>query len=398
MKILIACEMPEAAREQFRALALNVDYRPTVALPELRDALVDASVLVVGEIRVSPEALRRANALQLIVHAGPGPGDIAIDDASTQGVFVAHCPDQHAVAVAEHAFGLILALDRQIATHTTELRAGNWNRAAMGDARGLAGATLGLLGFGTAGRLLARRARAFDMRVLVWTPQLALSGAHERDIEFCNWPRELARQADMVVVLSVRDERGVLVDADFVQALRDGSYLVHLGAPGAVDEAAVAQAVEQRGLRAAFDVFASEPGTGTGRFRWPFPDLPHVVATPHVGALTAQAQTATCAEVVRIVHDFMVTGEVHNCLNVCDRSPATWQLVLRVRDQVGVMASILEAVRADGVNAQEITSRVFSGAKAAWCTIALDERPSSEALESIRALSDVLHLELRAVV
>ncbi|HPM24009.1 MAG TPA: hypothetical protein PLP66_08875, partial [Phycisphaerae bacterium] len=95
---------------------------------------------------------------------------------------------------------------------------------------------------------------------------------------------------------------------------------------------------------------------------------------------------------------FVVSGEVLNCLNLCDRSPATWQLVLRVRDQVGVMAAILDAIRADGINAQEMASRVFTGAKAAWCVIALEERPSTEALESIRALPDVLHLELRAVV
>ena len=110
------------------------------------------------------------------------------------------------------------------------------------------------------------------------------------------------------------------------------------------------------------------------------------------------SRRATADEVVRIVQAFVVSGEALNCLNLCDRSPATWQLVLRVRDQVGVMAALLEAIRADGINAQEISSRVFTGVKAAWCTIALDERPSTEALDSIRALPQVLHLELRAVV
>jgi D-3-phosphoglycerate dehydrogenase / 2-oxoglutarate reductase len=145
-------------------------------------------------------------------------------------------------------------------------------------------------------------------------------------------------------------------------------------------------------------VFRSEPAGDSGRFRSRLCDLPGVIGTQHIGAITEQARQATADEVVRIVQAFVVSGEALNCLNLCERSPATWQLVLRVRDQVGVMAAILEAIRADGINAQEISSRVFTGVKAAWCTIALDERPSTEALSSIRALPQVLHLELRAVV
>jgi D-3-phosphoglycerate dehydrogenase len=127
-------------------------------------------------------------------------------------------------------------------------------------------------------------------------------------------------------------------------------------------------------------------------------DIPGVIGTQQIGRRTAQAHWATAQEIVRIVRAFLVSGEVLNCVNLAERSPATWQLSLRVRDQVGVMAAVLSAVQADGINAEEITSRVFSGAKAAVCTIALDERPSMEALEAIRALTDVLHLELRAVV
>jgi D-3-phosphoglycerate dehydrogenase len=145
-------------------------------------------------------------------------------------------------------------------------------------------------------------------------------------------------------------------------------------------------------------VYASAPASDQARFRSRLCDLDAIITTPHIGPLTEQARWATAQEVVRIFRAFVVSGEVLNCLNLCEHSPATWQLVLRVRDQVGVMAAILEAVRADGINAEEISSRVFVGAKAAWCTIALDERPSTEALEAIRALDDVLHLELRAVV
>jgi D-3-phosphoglycerate dehydrogenase len=335
----------------------------------------------------------------MIVHAGRGPGDIAVEDASTAGIFVTHCPDKHAEAVAELTLGLIIALDRRIVDHTVALREGRWNRGDLADGRGLAGRTLGVLGYGAVGRLVARRARAFDMRVVAWSPRPPGEAPPEPDVEFCNWPRELARLSDIVTVHAVdEDEPETLVDAAFLQSLPEGAYLVHVGHPGAVDEIALATAIEQRHLRVALDVFRSEPAGDSGRFRCHLCDLPGVIGTQHIGALTEQARRATADEVVRIVQAFVVSGEALNCLNLCDRSPATWQLVLRVRDQVGVMAAILEAIRADGINAQEISSRVFTGVKAAWCTIALDERPSTEALASIRALPQVLHLELRAVV
>lgn len=398
MKILVACKLPEDALERLRSLADEVIALPHAPTYELRNALADVGVLVVGTARVSPEAIASASTLQMIVHAGAGRGNIAVEDASAQGVFVTHCPDRHAAAVAELTLGLILALDRRIVENTLALREGRWAQAEFMDARGLEGRTLGILGYGTVGRLVARRARAFDMRVLAWSPRLAPDAAPEPDVELLNWPRELARQSDIVVVDAGAGESETLVDKEFLENMPIGASLVHVGHAGAVDEAALARAAEQRKLRVALDVFASEPAGESSRFRCRLMDLPGVIGTQHVGALTEQAYRAMAEEVVRIVQAFAVSGEVTNCLNVCDRSPATWQLVLRVRDQVGVMAGILEAIRADGINAQEITSRVFTGAKAAWCTIALDERPSTEALDSIRALSDVLHLELRAVV
>lgn len=398
MKFVVACEMPESAIDDLRGLATELVYVPGVNPAQLRDHLAGAGVLVVAGTRVSPEMIQRAAALQLIVHAGSGPGDVAIEEASTQGVFVAHCPDRHAAAVAELALGLLLALDRRIVDHTVALREGRWVRAEAVGARGLAGRTLGILGYGVIGREVVRRARAFALRVLAWTPRGPTEAAADDGVTWCHWPRELARQSDMVTVLAVEPPGEVLVDAEFLQSLPIGASLVHLGHPGAVDEAALMAAVEKRRLRVAVDTFGTEPTGESGRFRSRLCELPGVVVTPRIATLTAQARAATADEVVRVVRAFVVSGEVRHCLNLCERSPATWQLVLRVRDQVGVMAAVLEAVRADGINAQEISSRVFTGAKAAWCTISLDERPSTEALEAIRALPDVLHLELRAVV
>lgn len=401
MRVLVACPMPTDTLEHLRALVQDVIYLPELSAEELPNHIAGVGILVYRTLRVSAAILQRADALQLLIHSGSGPGDVAIEDASAAGVFVTHCPDQHATAVAELTLGLIVALDRRIVDNALACRAGTWDRAALGQARGLAGRTLGILGYGEIGRRVARRARAFDMRVLAWSAQLGTEAVHEPGVEFRNWPRELARTCDVLTLHATgedEDEPDVIVDAEFLENVPPGTSLVHVGNPSAIDHAALARAIEQKQLRVALDVHSSEPLVDNIRTRVKLCDLPGVICTQHIGPLTEQARHATAEEVLRIIRGFLISGEADNCLNLADQSPATWQLVVRVRDQVGVMAAILEAVRADGINAQEITSRVFVGAKAAWCAIALDERPSTEALAAIRQLPDVLHLELRAVV
>ena len=400
MKILVVCEMADPALEQLRALGSEVRYEPGLRAEQLRAAMAGIGILVIDSRRVSPEVVIRGDTLQMIVHAGPGPGDIALETASAQGVFVTHCPDQHASAVADLTFGLMLALDRRIVDNTLALREGRWSRSELKEARGLAGRTLGILGYGPVGREVAQRARAFDMKVVAWCCALTGDSPQDPGVTFRNWPREVARESDIVAVhiTEAECEHQVLVDAEFLENMPFGASLIHTGHTAAVDEAALAEAIKQRKLRVGLDVFTSEPASDTARFRSKLCELPGVIGTQHVGHLTEQARDATAAEVVHIIHAFLVAGEIVKCLNLLEHSPATWQLVLRARDAVGVMAAILEAIRADGINAEEITSRVFLGARAAWCTISLDERPSTEALEAIRRLDDVLYLEVRAVV
>jgi D-3-phosphoglycerate dehydrogenase len=399
MQMLVACELPDFAQSELRSLGVKLAYEPAVTAEQLPRLIGSTTILVVDTLRVTPEAIAAARNLQMIIRAGFGPGQISVEEASMQGIFVVHCPEKDAAALAEMTFALLLALDRRIVENTETLREGRWNRAQFTGARGLAGRSLGVLGLGRVGREVAGRARAFGMTVLGWSPTLTPERAAEWGVEFCNWPRDLARRSDMVSV-HAGPEAGEqhLVDAEFLDSLPIGAYLVHVGPPTAIDEAALVDAIPRRQLRVALDVHAGEPSGDTGKFRSRVLALPGVLGTHHVGGITAQMRDAVAREIVRLTRAFVVNGEVQNCLNLAERSPATWQLLLRVRDAVGVMASILDSIRADGINAEEISSRVFTGAKAAWCTIALDERPSTEALDAIRALPDVLHLELRAMV
>jgi D-3-phosphoglycerate dehydrogenase len=399
MKIVVATALADVALHQLRGLGNEVVYEPDATADRLKALAGSATILVVGSQRVARETIEAAKTLQMIVHAGEGPGDVALDDASVQGVFVTHCPNKYADAVAELALGLAVMLDRGILDQATALREGRWERSGIGDARGLAGRSFGVLGYGIDGQRVARLAVHAGMQVYAWSPNFEHTNDPSEEVELCNFPHEVSQHCEIVCVCSLpRSESLPVVERTFLEALPDGASLIHLGPPQAVDEAAVARAVREKGLRVAIDSFQGAPNMERAKFRSALLDLPRVIGTPAIARVTRQARDSIAAEVVRIVRTFLVSGEALHCLNLLERSPATWQLVLRVRDQVGVMASILDAIRADGVNAEEITSRVFTGAKAAWCAISLDERPSKDALESIRKLPDVMHLELRAMV
>jgi len=398
MKLLVTCAFPPAALDELRALGTEVLYEPDLTAERLVSRIRDAAILIVGRTGVSADAVAAARSLQMIVRCGTDVSNIAAEEASAEGVFVTHCPDKEAVAVAELMFGLMLALDRRLLDHAAALRAG----APVPDAalaRGLAGQTLGVLGFDAVGHELARRARAFDMKLLAWSASAVGSAPPAGEIEFCSWPRELARRSQIVTAYAppMRGE-GLVVDAALLENLSAGSQLVYVGHGGGIDQTALLDAIHKKSLRVGLDLSAAEGAREALRVQPALLERPGVIVTRQLADRTQQARDATAAEAVRIVRQFLVAGEVLNCVNLLERSPATWQLVLRLRDAVGVLASIMDAIRAEGINAEEIVTRVFVGARAAWCTIALDERPSTETLDVIRGLGGVLHLELRAVV
>lgn len=399
MKVLVAEKVSEWCLEQLRGLGCQVTYRPDLKADELPAHVPGMGVLVVRGKRVSGETLAAGAELQLVIRAGAGVNTIAVERASERGIYVSNCPGKNARAVAELTLGLIVALDRRIVENTVALRDGSWNKAEFSKARGLAGRTIGILGMGQIGELVAALAQAFEMHVVAWSRSLTPERAEARGWEFRGSARDVARGTD-IVTLHVADapETRHLVDADFLSRMKRGAYLINTARGGVVDEKALLEAVKERGLRVALDVYEDEPAVGECAYRNALLSLPGVIGTHHIGASTDQAQDAIAEEVVRIVRHFMTAGEVLNCVNLVERSPGKWQLMVRHHDRVGVLAAILEAIRRDGINAQEIVNRVFQGAKAACAAIMLDDRPDEATMTEIRGNPDVIQAELRAVV
>jgi D-3-phosphoglycerate dehydrogenase len=387
--ILVADAFPKEQLAPLAALGLTVDHRPDIPAKDLPAAARDASILVVRSKQVAAEVFEAAPALSLVVRAGAGVNTIDVAAASRRGVFVANCPGQNSIAVAELAVGLVLALDRRIPDNVALLRAGRWDKKGFSEARGVFGRTLALAGLGSIGREVARRGLALGMRVIAWSRSLDEARAKALGVERAPDLLALAREADFLSlhVALTKETRG-MVGRDVLQALRPGAALVNTARAELVDEAALLEAVRAGRLRLATDVFAGEPEKGQADFDSPLAKLPGVYGTHHIGASTAQAQDAIARETVRIVESYVRTGQVPGCVNVARRTPAKARLVVRHLDKVGVIANVLAAIREAGINAEEIRNTVFEEAVAASCAIDLDERPPEAVLERIRSRKD----------
>jgi len=298
--------------------------------------------------------------------------------------------------VAELAFALILALDRRIADNVISLRRGEWNKKEFSKARGLFGRTLGLIGVGKIGQEMIPRAKAFGMPVIAWSRSLTKEGAEELGVEYRVTPREVASEADVVSLhLALKPETKGLVGADFLAAMRPGAYLINTARGEVVDQPALIEAMRTRGIRAGLDVFAAEPTSGTAEFSDPIRDEANLYGTHHVGASTDQAQEAIAAETVRIIREFKETGKVPNVVNLARQTPATHRLVVRHQDRPGVLATVLDAIKAEQINVQEMENIVFEGAEAAVARINLDKAPDSGALDRLRAENaDIIELNV----
>jgi D-3-phosphoglycerate dehydrogenase len=298
------------------------------------------------------------------------------------------------VAVAELAFGLILALDRRLADNVAELRQGKWNKTEFSKARGLLGRTLGLIGVGRIGREMIPRAEAFGMAGVAWSRSLTPEAARDLGVEYKSSPIEVAKASDIVSVhVAANAQTRGLIDSDFFDAMRPGAYFINTSRGEVVDQVALGWAVRSNGIRAGLDVFASEPAGGTGEFTDDIVKLPGVYGTHHIGASTDQAQEAIAQETVRIVKTFQETGKVPNVVNIAKATPATCSLVVRHLDRPGVLASVLDIISAARINVQEMENIVFDGAEAAVARINLETTPTADLLAQIRTANpNVLEL------
>ncbi|MEW6321741.1 MAG: NAD(P)-dependent oxidoreductase [Acidobacteriota bacterium] len=406
MVVLVADTFEQSGLDGLAAAGCEVVYQPDAKDAALVEAVrtSGAQVLVVRSTKVDAAALD-AGALSLVVRAGAGVNTIDVAGASARGIYVSNCPGKNAVAVAELTLGLMLALDRRIPDNVADLRAGTWNKKEYSKARGLHGRTLALLGFGSIGQEVARRARAFGMPVVVWSRRFAEDGhararaAETFDVAVAATPEDAVSGADVVSVhLALTPATRGFVGAALLARVRPGAYLINTARAEVMDYAAVAAAVAEKGIRVGLDVFADEPAGATGAFADAIVRLPGVYGTHHIGASTDQAQEAIAAEAVRIVRLFKQTGQVPNVVNLARRTAASHMLVVRHRDVPGVLAHVFQVLREAGLNVQETENVIFDGGGAAVARINLDGAPAPAALAAMQSGNpEILDLRLVAL-
>jgi len=397
MRVLIADKFEQSGRDGLQSLGCEITYQPDLK----DDALVDAirkeapDVLVVRGTKVT-EPMLDAGPVKLVVRAGAGYNTIDVPAASKRGIYVSNCPGKNSIAVAELAFALLLAVDRRIADNVIALRRGEWNKKEFSKARGLYGRTLGLIGVGKIGQEMIPRARAFGMPVVAWSRSLTAERAAQLGVELKASPLAVASESDIVSVhVAMTPETKNFLGTDFFNAMREGAYFINTARGEVVDQEALVAAMKNRGIRVGTDVYALEPTSATGEIHDEIVKEEGLYGTHHIGASTDQAQEAIAAETVRIVKEFKETGKVPNVVNLARQTPATHRLVVRHRDRPGVLAGVLDAIKAEQINVQEMENIVFEGAAAAVARINLDNAPTKDTLSKLQASNaDIIELDL----
>jgi len=392
MKILIADKVSPKMIAELKLLGAEVAISPDVSAEDLAGAIGDAQVLIVRSKKVTAQAITAGKKLSLIIRAGAGVNTIDLAAASKCGTYVANCPGKNTEAVAELVIGLLIACDRGIADATVALRQGRWQKKRFGKAAGLKTRTLGIIGTGAIGMAVARRAQALEMKVLAWSRRLTPAQAEALGFAFAATPLEVAQQADAVSIhVAAAAQTKGMINAEFFAAMKPGAIFLNTARGDLVDHAALLNAIQEKGIKAGLDVFANEPAGGDDPF-----DLvelaSEIVCTPHIGASTEQSEEAIAEETVRIVKEFMRAGSPPNVVNVRAAKGAGSTLVIRHHNRVGVLSRVLDALRDEGINIEEMQNLIFQNAETASCAITVDKIPSAQVLARLGQDPDIIEM------
>ncbi|HET9730764.1 MAG TPA: phosphoglycerate dehydrogenase [Acidimicrobiia bacterium] len=297
-RVLVAEPLAERGLEAMRAAGLEVDVRTDLTPAQLVEAIKGAQALVIrSATQVTADVLAAGDELIVVGRAGIGLDNVDIAEATRRGVMVVNAPQSNILSAAEHTLALLLAQARNVPQANADLKGGKWNRSKWEGVE-LHGKTLGIVGLGRVGVLVAQRAYALGMRLVACDPFVSSDRARQLGVQLVPTVHELVAMCDFVSIHATKTPETVgLINADVLAHAKPGLRLINAGRGGIVDEDALAVAIRDGRLGGAgIDTFAKEPTTESKLF-----DLDSVVVTPHLGASTVEAQDKageTIAEMV----------------------------------------------------------------------------------------------------
>ncbi len=319
MKVLVSDSLAQAGLELLeQAPGLEVDYRPGCSPAELLEAIRDAEGLVIRSgTKVTADVLRAAEKLRVIGRAGIGVDNVDVNRATALGIVVVNTPEGNNVTTAEHAIALLVSLARHIPQATASMRAGSWEKNKFTGLE-LFNRTLGVVGLGNIGRIVAQRAQGLGMRVIAYDPHIHPEVGAKLDVELVPLDELLARADAITIHVPRTKETTGLLGRDAFRKARRGVLVVNAARGGIVDEVALLEALDSGQVGgAALDVFEKEPPPRDH----PLVAHERVICTPHLGASTEQAQLNVAVAVAEQVRDFLLQRVVRNAVNFPSLSP-----------------------------------------------------------------------------
>lgn len=379
-KVLIADSLSPAAVEIFKERGVEADVKTGLSRDELIKIIGEYDGLAVrSATKLTPEVIKAATNLKVVGRAGIGVDNIDIPAATAAGIIVMNTPFGNSITTAEHAITLMMALARDIPAANASTHAGKWEKNRFMGVE-LYGKTLGLIGCGNIGSIVADRARGLKMRVVAFDPYLSEDRAENLGVDKVTL-EELLPRADFITLHTpLTNETKNIISAESIAKMKKGARLINCARGGLVDEAAVKAALDSGQLGgAAFDVFTEEPAKTNLLF-----GNEKVVATPHLGASTSEAQENVALQVAEQISDYLLTGAVTNALNMPSISADEAQKVrpwIALSERLGAFAGQLTESSIDSVDI------LYEGTASALNTRALTQAAIMGLLKS--ALSEV---------
>ena len=311
-KVLISDKMDPNAARIFEERGCDVDVKPGMTPEELKAVIGEYDGLAIrSATKVTPEVLDSATNLKVIGRAGIGVDNVDIPYASGKGVVVMNTPFGNSITTAEHAIAMMMALARQIPAANARTQKGEWPKSDFMGVE-VTGKTLGLIGAGNIGSIVASRALGLRMKVIAFDPFLTAERAVEIGVEKVDLDTLLSRADFITLHTPLTDETRNILSRENIAKAKAGVRIVNCARGGLIDEAALADALDSGQVAgAALDVFQTEPAKESPLF-----DKPNFICTPHLGASTTEAQVNVALQVAEQMADYLVNGGVTNALNM----------------------------------------------------------------------------------
>ena len=352
LRVLVAEKLPSAAVEILEQQPeITAEVRTGLSPEELKEIIGDYhGIIIRSATKLRADVLEKADNLQAIVRAGVGVDNIDVDAASRKGIIVMNTPSANTISTAEHTVAMLLSMVRNIPQARESMVQGKWDRKSFTGTQ-VSGKIIGIVGLGRVGLEVARRCRSMDMTVLGYDPYISRQRAQECQVELCKLD-DIYERADFITVHTpLTDDTAGLIGAAQFERMKPGVRIINCARGGIVDETALAGAIrEGKVAGAALDVFTQEPPVDRSLI-----DLPQVVATPHLGASTEEAQLNVAMDAARQMADALANGLVTNAINLPALDPKQAALLRPFCLLAEQLGALQQQLIGGGINTVSVT-------------------------------------------